>query len=885
MRGANHIHLAQELLTKEGMAGIRMLTRVFGWMCLLVLPCFWAVHAQGAPSSQAPGQEAALRRILAVKAETTAKETLVTVKGDGRIPETINQTFADPPRIVIDLLCAAQGFETQSVALDQGILERVRVGHHPDRIRIVLDIKALPLPAFSLKKENHVLHVALSHDGPRAPHESEGLGLEAEEKTAQAYGDTPSLKEPLPEDALPVAPGRGDKEEGEGKSARSRLEKLLDASAPDDQSDAMLFQAAVQSFREEDWMNAAERFGALLEKHPGSRYEEKASFLLANSYERLQAPFLSTHFLTMRAYYEDFLARFPESEHGAEALTAIGRLCLQIGYHAEALGYYGLAVSRDSRSPAAAEALEGQMRIHVLKRRFDEALAISHLILEQYPESPNYEEIRLETARILHELNRFQESLSVLSALQREGVQSAYVRPGISLYLGYNGYQLGNFPMARENLFRYCNVNPRSDQVPTALTKIGDAYREERRPAEAAKLYRYVAEHHSESEGALISQIRLAELQEREQAMERERGLGFGAEPGEKLPSPIEVYETMLLNAGPRDAKNPLVALALLRLAVLYQKEEEHPRSLVMIKELMERFPGEQLQREIDHVLLETLEGMVARHLENDDPYRAVGFYYEERDLFERVQSPELFMTMARVFLSMDLREDAAALFKKAGFLMPEEEKPSDLLYFLALDLYRKKQPDPALDRLQAAIERGGEPQGRVVSDAYRLKGRIMAEKSLWTRAADAFAAALRPISDPCTRLEILTETASVQAAGGMGGAALKTAQQAAALSKACPDPGLLAQEDLAEAFSLLGRPEKAGTLLEKAGLEKGLEKGRERILWKLAQSYDSQGRKEDSLSLYREIADRGDPPWRSLAGEKIEEIRFQREMDSLKKK
>lgn len=848
----------------------------------MLLPWFWA--ASGAPFSGSSMEQGTLSRVLSVKAKSALKETLVTVKGNGRIPESTDQTFAEPPRIVIDLLCASQGFETQSMDLDDALLERVRIGHHPDRIRIVLDVKRLPLPAFSLTRENHLLHIAVSHDGPPAPDETEKEGFGEAGKIMEAHRGADFLKGQSQESSSTAQ--RVDDGTDERKSTQSRLEELLDTSALDDQAGALLFQAGAEAFREERWMNAVENFTAFLEKHPGGRYEEKASFLLAKSYERLDASSLSTHFLSMRGRYEDFLARFPDSGYAAEALTAIGRLCFQIGYHAEAMGYYGLAVSRDKHSPAATEALEGQMKIHVLKRRFDEALAVSRHILEQYPESANIVEVRLETARILHELNRFQESLAVLSDLQRGGgVHRAHVRPEISLYLGYNSYQLGNFPMARKHLFRFCNVDPRSDEVPIALTKIGDAYRDEHRADEAAKLYRHVAEHHPETEGALISQIRLAELQEREQETEREKGLGFGAEPGEKIPSPIEVYETMLQNTGPRDAGNPLVALALLKLAVLYQNEGEHAKSLAMIKELMERFPGQQLQRETDHVLLKTLEGMVAGYLDDNDLYRTVGFYYEEKDLFSKVQSPELYMAMARAFLSMELRGDAIALFKQAGFLLLDEEKPSDLLYFLALELYRKGQRDQALDRLRAAIERGVDSHPRAVSDARLLKGRIMAEKGQWAEALEALAAALGAVSDPCMHFEILTETASVQAGGGMKGAALKTAQQAAGLRGECTDPGLFVQEKLADVFSLLGRPDKAAAVLEKAGGEKGLEKGRERILWKLARSYMGQGREEESLALYQELSDRGDPPWGSLAGEKIEEIRFRQEMESQVKK
>ena len=839
----------------------------------MALACFWPAAFLGAPPPGSTPEQGTLNRVISVRATSAERETVVTVKGNGRIPEYLDQTFEDPPRIVVDLLCASEGFETQSMALDGEIIEGVRIGHHPDRIRIVLDLRGLPMPAFSIGREKDSLRIAVLHDPLPMGEHRERAFPPPPEKAAEALADA-GTEETSAEVSLSAAPPPSD------------LEELLDISSPGGQADALLFQEGIRAFREERWMEAGESFAALLEMHPSGRYEEKASFLLAKSYERLKESSLSTHFSSMRGHYEDFLARFPASKHAPEALTAIGRLCFQIGYHTEAMGYYGLAFSRDKNSPAAAEALEGQMKIHVLKKRFDEALAIGRYILDHYPGSPNVEDVRLETARILHALNRFQESLNVLSILQsQEGVRSAYVRPEISLFLGYNGYQLGNFPMARENLYRFCNVAPRSDQIPIVLTKIGDAYRDEKDPEAAGKLYRLVAESYPETEGALISQIRLAELQEQGQETERERGLGFGAEPGEKIQSPREVYETMLQNAGPKDARNPLVALALLKLGVIYQEEGDYAKSLAMVKQLMDRFPGPQLQQETDHVLHKALEGMVAGSVDARDYERAAGLFYEEKDLFFKLESPDLYMAMARVFLNIGLQDDAIALFKKAGPLLLDDEKPPDLLFFLALDLYRKKRPDEALDKLRASIKSGAGSKAGAVSDAYRLTARILAEKGQSAKALEALAAALKSVSDPCLHFEILTETALVQAEGGMHEAAMKTAQKAGGLSAECKASSPCVHETLAGVFSRLGRPDKAEVILEEAAGKERMEKGRARIQWKLAQSYESQGRGEDSLSLYQDLANLGDPLWKGLAREKIEEIRFRQEMDSLKKK
>jgi tetratricopeptide (TPR) repeat protein len=869
------------IAVKGGMAGINSLRSVLGWACVLLPAFLCPVGAFGTPDSTSVSEKNVLSRVVSIKAKTTEGETLVTVKGDGIIREYEEQTFPEPPRIVVDLLCPSKGFETEAIPLACPILERVRIGHHPDRIRIVLDVKNFPIPAFSLRGEKNSLFIRISHDMPRQADRPEtGSSLESEEVVV-ASGDAGPKKKPVERYASGTQDQSDDSHDAEG-AGPTDVHFLVGIDG-EGGADTLLFLEGITAFREENWIKAVESLRAIQEKHPQGRYDEKASFLLAKSYEHLKEPDIATYFEDVRNHYETFLNRFPASEYGGEALVAVGDLFFRIGHHAEAMGYYRLAFSRDKNSPAAAEALAGQMKIHMLKRRYDEALSVSNLFLQDHPQSPKTTDIKLETARILYVLNRFQESLTRLMDLQGDGLYSTYLRPDISLYLGYNGYQLGNFPMARENLFRFYNVTPRAEEIPLVLTKIGDTYRDEKCFDAASKLYRWVAERYPDSEGALISQIRLAELQEQGRKTAQEKGIGFGARPGERILSPREVYETMLQNATSKDGKNPLVALALLKLAVVYQEEGDYGSSLAMVKELLARFPGQQLQKETEHVLLKTLQGALNDSIGMEDYYGAIRFYYEEKELFHMADAPDLYLAIARAFLDIGLRDDATSLFKKAGSLLLDDEKPSDMLQFLALDLYRGGESDQALDKLNAAVRKGRDSDR--VCEAYGLMGRILAERMQWEQALEAFDKALMHSSEPCIRSEILTEKASTQEAQGMKEVALTSARKAGRLIAECESPSLFAYEGLGGLFSRLGRPEEALNVFTEATGRGAAEKGQERIRWKLAQTYEVLGEKEASLSAYRDLADLGDPLWSHLAKAKIEEIRFLKDMESFKRK
>lgn len=851
------------------------------WAWFLILMFTWQGISYGAQPSGSSTEEGVLTRIISVKAKVTGSETVLTVKGNGSIPEFTWETFADPPRIVVDLPAESRGFESRSIALESPNLDKVRIGHHGDRIRLVFDVKGPLVPPFLLKKEKGSLILAVSHDERPAWREPQEPVFTEPEKRAEnrveawAGEKSPSLP-------LPIEPARTEEDRRVIPDKKPLLDELLEVNHPDTEPDTLLLGHGIEAFRARRWGEATQSFRALLDKDPGGRYAERASLLLAMSCEHLHDLHVPGHFMEIRDAYETFLSRFPSSPHVPYALVALGRLCLGAGAMEEALGFYSLAFSRDKESLCAAEALAGKMKILAMKKQLDDALGAAQHILLHYPHSPEALDARVEMARILHDMGLFKESLAALSGLETGPSHTVYQRPEISLYLGYNAYRLRNYPMARENLLRFYNMSPRSEEIPLVLSRIGDTYREENLAEAAGKIYRWAVQHHPDSEGALISQIRLAEMEEQEARTASERKAGSREETGEKAPSIRETYENIIKNPVQKEAKNPLAALALMRLAVIYQKEGEYEKSLAMAKELLNRFPGQQLKKETEQILLKALQEMLSQSLRSEDYPGAIRFYYEEKDLFHKIRSPEVFLPMARAFLKVELKEDAAELFKMAGSLLPDEEKPSDLLYFLAWDLQRQDKPDQALDRLRAVTDKGKDKE--YVCRAYQLKGRILVRQKQWDKALEAFASALKQPPDSCTHLEILTERAAAMAACGMKDAALKSIGQARDLTRDCANPSLSVLEDLGGVLFLLGRTDEALALLQK---EVGKEENRmdqERLKWKLAQYHERLGQKESSQAVYQQLAKVEDPLWSGLANDKMEEMRFRQDMETFRK-
>jgi type IV pilus assembly protein PilQ len=118
-------------------------------------------------------------RIVDVKASGDNVE----VRSEGPIDNVDSFVLENPDRIVIDLWGAKNGVSSASQPVQQGSVERIRVGEHPDKVRVVLDLR-VPV-------ETHV--VAPTSNGVRVEIEAASTTVESDSTVAQ-------------DDTVPAAP-------------------------------------------------------------------------------------------------------------------------------------------------------------------------------------------------------------------------------------------------------------------------------------------------------------------------------------------------------------------------------------------------------------------------------------------------------------------------------------------------------------------------------------------------------------------------------------------------------------------------------------------------------------------------------------------------------
>jgi len=872
---------------------------------VLFLSLLFALHLSNVAASPHPSKKKSYKgtisRIVSITTHKSKGQTIVTVLGDGKISEYIAKSLKAPPRIVVDILCAARLLGGVSKVVENSDIKVIRIGYHSQKIRIVFDVKGSVVPSFTDKPVDNELIITLkSKEGEDKqeddnttnvnettkdletleknkyvkvndiPKDNEKLHKKrALEEVTPLISETPdNQKNGTPEKETEYVFKKQDRSKEEGLTKIRLEEKLAQMVEDDGKEDTSIYLKCLDAYKAKDWEGAIENLTRLIKKYPNGRYTEKAYFILAKSYDFLNKEFISVQYKEIKGHYEDAISRFPNSEYVPDALFSIGNLYFYIKNYYEALGYYNLVLKKDKDSILRVKALMQKARVLLLRNNKEDALATLDELETITSENPNLSErieAKKEKAKILYEMNKFDRSLEILNELGKEDPENIYKQPDISLYIGYNYYQLGDNQKARENLYRFYNTCPEREINHLVLNQIGDTYRNEGLIEDAVKLYRMVLERFPNTDGAIISKIRLAEQQEDKDWVEKTR---------KEIGSPEKIYENIVNDSDEKkDENNPLIQLSMLKLGITYQKEKEYEKSLNILKELLEKYPKTSLKKELTHALMVTIEGMLKKEIKNQKYINIINLYLKDEKIFSMVNAPELFLPVARAFVYISLNDMAIEVFKKADILLIDNDKPDDLLFLMGKYLFEQDNIEDALKRFDILID--NHPDSKYASEAYQIRGSILLKQKQYELAADTFVKALKYPVSKCKRARLLIEKAKALTGSNSKENALMAMNEVNEIKKECDFTDYNIDQELGDLYLSLGDVRKALNIFNHVINTTKENSSKNSLKLKLAECYWRLNKKEDSLALYNQIMSLNDPFWSNLAKEKMDEIQF----------
>ncbi len=128
--------------------------------------------ASGAPLRKA-------KSLKEVEISVKADWVKVDIKGDGLIPDYKSFQLARPTRLVVDLPQFNNASGKTKIDVGSRLLEEIRIGQHPDKLRLVFTVPEAKLPPYQLTREGQKLRLTLGEFKKELPQEEKAPVVEA----------------------------------------------------------------------------------------------------------------------------------------------------------------------------------------------------------------------------------------------------------------------------------------------------------------------------------------------------------------------------------------------------------------------------------------------------------------------------------------------------------------------------------------------------------------------------------------------------------------------------------------------------------------------------------------------------------------------------------
>jgi len=265
------------------------------------------VLAVGADSSETDVRCETLSKIIAVGAYASEAGTIINILGNAKINDYAAETLESPAKLVVDIFCHAGRSKTLSIPVNTNDLETIRIGYHPGKIRLVLDIKEKNASEPKVFDEAGELIIFLSGQSDETNaavdtkvsgqiHGKESLSAQSNHRgglVKEISGLTAEKNDSKTENAGFDRPGNpGDIETGVGAVAsgvhsQPSMNTERSGFLPNDgREDTAFFIECMDIYESQEWPLAVEKLKRFIEVYPTGGYAERALFLLAKARDK-----------------------------------------------------------------------------------------------------------------------------------------------------------------------------------------------------------------------------------------------------------------------------------------------------------------------------------------------------------------------------------------------------------------------------------------------------------------------------------------------------------------------------------------------------------------------------------------------------------------------
>jgi tetratricopeptide (TPR) repeat protein len=512
--------------------------------------------------------------------------------------------------------------------------------------------------------------------------------------------------------------------------------KLLnpDKEALKDTDDTQLLQGAISRFRVRKWDEVISIATRIIKEFPDSPHVERAHFIRALSMDHHLRQTLPVDFEAIVLSYRDAIEANPGSYYIPHIQLEIGNIYFQLGKYYDALLYYKLADR--SKINIRPDVLLSYGISFGLINKTEQSIQILDRLIQNHPASLQAVKARVEMAKALFQQKAFSASMKVLTKIREKDPDIIYEYPDILLYVGYNYYEMGQFRKARDILSRVINYFPDMESNHLVLTRIADLYWEDGMIDKAVHIYNQVYTNYPDTDGALISAIRLVE-HAKVTAKERYAKRIIHKVKFNRLPA--EVYDDIIQN----HKKNPLAQLALLKVAIQKEKEGHYQESINKIIRLLKTYPSTKLKPDAQVALRTSIQLLTHRYHEQKQYNKIVNDFNQYlRYLSVKDFSGKYMLELGNSFLALELYRRAQRIYVRASERFITKEQPADLFFGMGESAFHLKEITDAVTHFTQFIKKF--PEDPRLNIAYSRLGNIAYNQNQFTNAIVHFEKAIQ---------------------------------------------------------------------------------------------------------------------------------------------
>ncbi|WP_169727859.1 tetratricopeptide repeat protein [Desulfovibrio inopinatus] len=559
--------------------------------------------------------------------------------------------------------------------------------------QVVATPEAIPSPA-ATREETPATPEQAMETPTSTPLVPESISGQAAVK--QSVAPRPQV-EVTPEDSgAPIATTEAPKEDDKKSEAPPEeelpTEEQVTSEAPQetpeeaenkDYNDMVAAQAAMMSGN----YNEAKRLLEGLKNRPDVKPEirEESLYNLADTYFEMYKDKLNLFYDQIRATYEEAINHNSKSDRIPAALLQLGLLSLRVNNTPEAQGYFNVLKQRypDNENVPLINYYWGDYYYN--SGEYNKAADEFQALIQNYPENTYVREAAMGLAKSFVKLGYYDQASRIVDYIGKRWPRYYIEYPPLLRVSGDIDYKLGNFDSAKENYLTYYNIDPKAEGIDIVLARLGDLYSLLGRKVAARDFYDLVIHDYPDSEGGLISKMRLAEEGVFDQPSIEDMFSAFS------LPqdtSPEKIYKEIV----EKHSKSPLAPLAQLKLAMWYLYRDRDQDSMEAVDYFLRKFPDSDLTGRAREVGAQAFDRMISRIMQ-DGNYRRVLLLWEDNPFLSKNPDALLPKSVLAVALSyLRLGNPREALKLAVPYIKHDQTPSGEMALSLLLSIYMESQ-------------------------------------------------------------------------------------------------------------------------------------------------------------------------------------------------